>query len=90
MPDGIAAREPGGNSITTLRSHSIMWPPLRQLYHPSAQMKHHRKGRLLKSMCGRQTVRGPKLKAAVDMTLLWNRRISESSLARRCSNFSQQ
>lgn len=60
--DGRRIVDPGGNSITSLRSHKTRCPPCLGSKGPRDVTAHHLLGRLAGSVWENKTVDGPKLK----------------------------
>jgi hypothetical protein len=77
VADGMRIVEPGGNSMTRPHSQRIRWPPFLGSKSPNAVTAHMPKGRLEKSVCLKQTVRGPKLYVVAANTLVGKIRLSE-------------
>lgn len=63
--DGMIIIEPGGKVTTMPHSHRMMWPPATGSNLPRAVIEQQPNVRLLKSMCQKQAVLGPKLTVAV-------------------------
>ena len=59
--DGIRMVEPGGKVMTSFSSQRMRCPPRVGSKSPREVIAHQPNGRLLKSLCLKQTVLGPKL-----------------------------
>ena len=77
VANGMRTVEPGGNSMTRPHSQRIRWPPFLGSKSPNAVTAHMPKGRLEKSVCLKQTVRGPKLYVVAANTLVGKIRLSD-------------
>jgi hypothetical protein len=82
-PEGIRIVEPGGNSITSLRSHRTRCPPRVGSNLPRAVIAHQPNGRLAKSTWSKQHVFGPKLNVAQANTLLRKLRLRRGYVLKR-------
>lgn len=61
VAEGRRIVEPGGNSMTRPHSQRMRWPLFLGLKFPNAVTAHMPKARLVKSVCLKQMVQGPKL-----------------------------
>ena len=62
--EGIKTVEPAGKVITSPSSQRMRWPPQEESKFPREVMAHHPNARLLKSLCLKQAVLGPKFTVA--------------------------
>ena len=79
VADGRRIVEPGGNLMIKPHSQRMRWLPFLGLKSPNAVTVHILNGRLVKSVCLKQTVRGPKLYVLAANTLVRKMRLSERS-----------